>query len=420
MNKTTPSQSILKTLGPGILFAGAAIGGSHLVQSTRAGANYGLTMIFIVLFINVLKYPFFEFGQRYVAATGESLLQGYRKLGKTTLGGFLLLCCLTAIFNIAGVVLITTGLAQNLFGIGESSQTIIAILITLFSLLIIGIGGYSFLEKIMKFMVIGLTLITIFTVCIAASAPKVMIEGFVPLDLNSKVGFGFLIALMGWMPAPIETSVWPSLWAVENNKINKVKAPFKQVLLDFHIGYIGTAILAIFFVLLGYFLMYGSGKEFSSSSVAFTSQLIDMYVSTLGNGGWYIITMVVFFTMLSTTFTVFDAYPRTIYTGLTLLFPKLEKKQRLLKVIVTIFLSCVGVSVILFLPKAGFKSLIDFTTIVCFLTAPLFARVNLKVVTSEFMPKEYRPKKWIVQLSWLSIVCLSILSFAYILSITVF
>ena len=31
-----------KRLGPGILFASTAIGVSHLVQSTRVGANYDL------------------------------------------------------------------------------------------------------------------------------------------------------------------------------------------------------------------------------------------------------------------------------------------------------------------------------------------------------------------------------------------
>ena len=33
---------VLKRLGPGLLFAGAAIGVSHLVQSTKAGAEFGL------------------------------------------------------------------------------------------------------------------------------------------------------------------------------------------------------------------------------------------------------------------------------------------------------------------------------------------------------------------------------------------
>ncbi len=75
-------KNLLKSIGPGILFAGAAIGGSHLIQSTRAGANYGLDLLGLVLLINILKYPFFEFGHRYTAATGESIINGYIKLGK--------------------------------------------------------------------------------------------------------------------------------------------------------------------------------------------------------------------------------------------------------------------------------------------------------------------------------------------------
>ena len=51
-------KNLLKSIGPGILFAGAAIGGSHLIQSTRAGANYGLDLLGLVLLINILKYPF--------------------------------------------------------------------------------------------------------------------------------------------------------------------------------------------------------------------------------------------------------------------------------------------------------------------------------------------------------------------------
>ena len=36
---------IFRLLGPGILFASTAIGVSHLVQSTRAGAQFGFTLI---------------------------------------------------------------------------------------------------------------------------------------------------------------------------------------------------------------------------------------------------------------------------------------------------------------------------------------------------------------------------------------
>lgn len=50
----------IKTLGPGLLFSGAAIGVSHLVQSTRAGADFGLGLLWALLLVNVFKFPFFN------------------------------------------------------------------------------------------------------------------------------------------------------------------------------------------------------------------------------------------------------------------------------------------------------------------------------------------------------------------------
>jgi len=74
MMKSDKIKGLLSTLGPGILFAGAAIGGSHLVQSTRAGANYGFTLMGLVALTLVLKYPFFQYSHRYAACTGKSLV----------------------------------------------------------------------------------------------------------------------------------------------------------------------------------------------------------------------------------------------------------------------------------------------------------------------------------------------------------
>ena len=65
--------TFLKKIGPGLLFAGSAIGVSHLVQSTKAGANFGFGLLWVLFFINLIKYPFFQFGPRYAAATGQNL-----------------------------------------------------------------------------------------------------------------------------------------------------------------------------------------------------------------------------------------------------------------------------------------------------------------------------------------------------------
>ena len=52
-------KNTLGNLGPGLLYAGAAVGVSHLVMSTKAGANYKYTLLLLIPLIHVIKYPFY-------------------------------------------------------------------------------------------------------------------------------------------------------------------------------------------------------------------------------------------------------------------------------------------------------------------------------------------------------------------------
>ena len=72
-------QGIEKSLGPGILLAGACIGGSHLMSSTTAGAKFGFALVGLILLTNLFKYPFLLVGTRFTASTGLSLLEGFHK-----------------------------------------------------------------------------------------------------------------------------------------------------------------------------------------------------------------------------------------------------------------------------------------------------------------------------------------------------
>ena len=99
-----------------MLFAGTAIGVSHLVQSTRAGARYGLALALVVVLANVVKYPAFRFGPMYAAATGTSLLEGYRRRGRAALLLYGLATVLTMFIVQAAIALVTAGLTMALFG----------------------------------------------------------------------------------------------------------------------------------------------------------------------------------------------------------------------------------------------------------------------------------------------------------------
>ena len=270
---------ILKKLGPGLLFAGAAIGVSHLVQSTRAGADFGLGLLWALLLVNLFKYPFFQFAPRYATATGESLLEGYKKLGKGVLLIYFILTLATMFTIQTAVTIVTAGLASTLFGnfIDIKVWTIIILMICLITLFI---GKYKLLDKLIKVIIITLTLSTIVAVTMALVEHDTSIELNQILPNNSS-GVIFLIAFMGWMPAPLDISVWHSLWAIEKQK-NETKFAPKSALLDFNIGYIGTIILGIGFLLLGALVMHNSGQTFSSSASVFSNQLIEMYTQSLG------------------------------------------------------------------------------------------------------------------------------------------
>lgn len=81
LNQSTWASK-LKAMGPGILMATAAVGGSHIVSSTQAGGSYGWSLLLLVILANVFKYPFFRFGAEYTADTGKTLVEGYAEKGR--------------------------------------------------------------------------------------------------------------------------------------------------------------------------------------------------------------------------------------------------------------------------------------------------------------------------------------------------
>ena len=223
----------LKKLGPGLLFAGAAIGVSHLVQSTRAGADFGLGLVWALLLIHLFKYPFFQYGPRYATATGESLLDGYKKLGKGVLILYYIITFATMFTIQTAVTIVTAGLASSLFGDFISIEIWTVIILSICIILLV-IGKYKLLDNLMKIIIVVLTISTIVAITMALFNTNHEIN-FTQILPKNTIEIAFLIAFMGWMPAPLDVSVWHSLWAIEKRKDNKEFTP-KSALFDFNIN----------------------------------------------------------------------------------------------------------------------------------------------------------------------------------------
>ena len=389
----------IKNLGPGLLFAGAAIGVSHLVQSTRAGADFGLGLLWALLLVNLFKYPFFQFGPRYATATGESLLDGYKKLGKGILIAYFILSLATMFTIQTAVTIVTAGLASTLFGDFISIEIWTIIILTICVSLLL-LGKYKLLDKLMKIIVLTLTVSTIIAVYMAYSKNSNPLSFKQILPRNS-LEVAFLIAFMGWMPAPLDISVWQSLWAIEKNKETKEYTP-KSALFDFNIGYLSTIFIGIGFLMLGAFVMFNSGETFSNSAGVFSGQLINMYTNSLGNWAYYIIAIAAFTTMFSTTITTLDASPRAMNRATELLFKKSSKQGYLIWLTVL----TIGTICIFFFLNSEMGFLIKIATILSFITAPFYAIINYKLISSVHTPIAWRPSRYLHLLSWLGIIFL--------------
>lgn len=393
-------KGFLQSLGPGLLFAGAAIGVSHLVQSTRAGAEFGFGLFWALLLVHIFKYPFFQFGPRYATATGETLLEGYSKLGKAVLLFYFIVNFATMFTIQAAVTIVTAGLASQVFGLSDN-LVIWSLFLLLVSILILVIGKYKLLDNLMKYIIITLSISTIIAVSVAffKSNDAFDVKQILP---SGTIEITFLIAFLGWMPAPLDVSIWHSIWSVEKNKNRLRKIKPKEAIFDFNIGYVGTLILGICFVLLGALVMYKTGNTFSNNGSIFAGQLIELYTKNLGDFFYIFIAIAAFTTMFSTTITTLDASPRAMNRSSKLLFKK-DFKYGYWFWITFLFL---GTLIILEYFISNMGSLVKIATILSFLTAPLYAILNFILITGKHTPKEYHPNKLIKILSLVGIIFL--------------
>ena len=406
------TANLWKAIGPGILVACAAVGGSHLVWSTQAGATFGWALLWLVLLANILKFPFFLYGQRYTAATGESLLDGYRRHGRVYVWIFLAINILTGTINIASVGMLSGALLAG-YGIAGISIPHLTVALIVGCTLLLLIGHYKLLDVLAKVIIVVLAIGTVAAVVLAIPNRPEIPADFVAPSPYTWASFAFLISLLGWMPAPVDLSAWSSLWMFSREKQTGHFATVKESSIDFYLGYISASVMALLFVALGALVMFGTGNTFSSSGSAFSIQLVNLYTETIGSWSHGLILSAAFITMFSTTLTCLDGYPRSLAACCTLL--KEMPASRFTTIHrVWMVISALGASfVVLFFVKYLIQ-LLTFAAVVSFVTSPILAMINYKVMNGANVPADKRPGMILKIISWLGIIFFVTMTLGYV------
>lgn len=404
---------MIEKFGPGLLFAATAVGVSHLVQSTRAGAEFGLTMAVLIIFACLIKYPAFRFGAEYAAAAEESLIVGYERQGRWLLMFFFIAIAIEGLTVIPAVSLVAAGMAMTMIG-GDVNEIVITMAVIVLCSGILIFGRYRLLERVTKLLVATFAILSVVATVAAVSTVEPGQVLAAPYDLNEQNLF-FAVAVAGWMPVGMGGAVFLAAWVRAKAAVTARPVTLQEARFDFNLGYVTTIAIALCFLLMGSLILFRSGVELSANSVGFASQLIGLFTESVGAWISPIVGVAAIAVMFSTVLAVIDGFPRVYADVTTRLFADRASAWggERLYLLFMIVQAAVALGLLYFFLQR-FGAFIDFVTTVGFLVAPVIAFLNHRVMTSDSIAAEARPAGWLRFWSVTGIAILTIVSVAYL------
>ena len=383
----------LGRLGPGLLFAATAVGVSHLVQSTRAGAQFGLTLLVLIVLACAIKYPAFRFGAEYAALTGRTVLSGYERQGRWLLALILLATFIEGVGVVPAVTLVTVGLGMNL--LGAHVDAIIATVATVFvASIVLLIGRYRVLENITRVFVALFAILTVLATLAAIAGIDPGQTLAAPFQLTEANLF-FSVSVAGWMPIGLGGSIFLSAWVIARARASGQATSTRVALFDFHVGYITSLILAFCFMIMGTVVLLGREVELAGSSAGFAAQFVGIFTEVIGQWTELVVSVAAITVMLSTVLAVVDGFPRVYANVVKKLaggagVPSEESLYRGF-----LWFQIVTSGAVLYALPRSFGAFIDFITALGFLTGPVVAFMNHRIMFYGEIPPDRQPPQWV-------------------------
>jgi len=403
--------NILSRFGPGMMLAAASVGVSHLVFSTQAGANYGLSLIWFVALIVLLKYPAFRFAVTYSGATGVSLVEGYSRISKVALAWLLVGFFVDMFIATSAVAMLTAGLFINIFGLDFAAPQV-AVGLTVVTALVLANGHYSKAENIVKVLVLAFSVLTVGAMLFAL--PLLGSEGRpIAAELTANRALGvFLIAIAGWMPIPTNAAVLVAEWVKEKRASTEGRFGAREALFDFHISYGLALLIAVCFIVMGTATLFETGRVVPQAPPQFAAELFGVFTRLIGDFMYPVIVSAALAVMWSTQVALMDAMPRVMDRLLSVITKRPpDAPSRYTRFLI---IQVAGVSAIVLFMLKSFSAFLVFATSMGFIAAPAIAWYNCRAVTSNDVDPEHQPPRGLVVWNYVAVAVMAAFAIAFI------
>ena len=196
---------LLAALGPGIFAIGYTIGTGSVTSMAKAGADYGLGMLWVLclscLFSGVLMTAY----GRFAAVTGETSLHGIRRFlpGGAVLAALVFLGVVMGQYTcLGGILTLSSGALIEAFGLPCGILPVAGVIVAVMYALLM-IGRYSFFEKVLAFFVMLMALTFVVSVFVTWPDAETLSRAVRPVLPTSADSLIMLAAFVGTtMAAP--------------------------------------------------------------------------------------------------------------------------------------------------------------------------------------------------------------------------
>ncbi len=253
-------RGLLRIVGPGLVVAATGVGAGDLVAAAKAGATYGLPILWTVIVGTVLKFALAEGVARWQLATGTTVLEAWvRHFGRPVQIFFLVYLVLWTLVVGAALMAATGLVAHALF----PSLPVWAwgVLHALAALFFVWRGSYGAFETAMKWAVGGMFAAILGTAGLQSPPLAETIGGLV----IPRIPGGSVVLLMGVIGGVGGTVTLLSYnyWIREKRWAGPEWLP--AVRLDLATGYVLTGVFGIGLVVLAATTLHPAGLRIEGS-----------------------------------------------------------------------------------------------------------------------------------------------------------
>lgn len=269
-----------KIVGPGLVVAATGVGAADMVATLVAGSRYGYALLWAVILGVILKIILVEGAGRFTLATGKTIFEGWKSLGKWTTWYF------GPYIIIWGFVYGATAMSSAAMPLAAMFPAVdlkvFAVAMGLAGFAMVWFGRYSFFEKITAVLV-GIMFVTVVGLAIIA-VPNIpeMFKGLIPMIPSG--GVVYTLALAGGVGGTITLAAY-GYWLREKGWYTPKW--MKVMRIDNSMAYVLTGIFVIAMLIVGAEVVRAAGVSLSAGDAGLldlTTVLNEKYGDVVGTG----------------------------------------------------------------------------------------------------------------------------------------